>query len=388
MSIDTSIAPGRSRASSPNQTLSNKWYTSPQFFEYELEQIWRREWLCVAHAGQIPNEGDYLTVNIGPDPLIIVRRADGAIAAMSAVCRHRSMLVAEGRGNAKRLTCRYHGWAYALDGRLVSAPGMGQTPDFSRSPYGLPQLSVEVWKNFVFVNYDSQAAALAPRLAELEALLSPYDIEGLSPCPILRADREFASNWKLFLEGSLECYHCDSLHPVQHDPAPTRNTSSDLLPGHPAAIGLRVKTTHQDASFVPPLYKSLFPPLPGLSSVERTRMQWVMVLPNLVLSCYPDSVRGGFLLPVSAGRTVLRSQALYPDEVMSDESFRRTFEEQLAAERPMMQQDLDACEIVQASMNSSFWRPGPLASLEDTLVHFNTWLLERYGSSSGDFLVE
>lgn len=85
---------------------------------------------------------------------------------------------------------------------------------------------------------------------------------------------------------------------------------------------------------------------------------------------------------------MLRSQALYPDEVMSDESFRPTFEEQLAAERPMMQQDLDACEIVQASMNSSFWRPGPLASLEDTLVHFNTWLLERYGSSTGDFLVE
>jgi phenylpropionate dioxygenase-like ring-hydroxylating dioxygenase large terminal subunit len=207
------------------------------------------------------------------------------------------MLLAEGAGHCDRLLCTYHGWQYGLDGRLVAAPFMGRTDGFSRSEVSLPSLRVELWHDFVFVTYAAQPPPLAPRLRGIEPLLAPYGLDQLRLTPKPRAAREFAFNWKVFMEGSLECYHCDYLHPGQHDCAPTRLSEPDLLPADPGAIVLRVGTTHPDASFVPPDYRCQFPPLPGLDAEGRHRMQWIVVLPNLLISCYPDGVRAASCSP-------------------------------------------------------------------------------------------
>ncbi len=101
-------------------TLPPQCYTSPQFYEFELEAIFCKEWVCLGHVHQIPRPGDYFTITIGDDPLIVVRDESGDVRVVSAVCRHRGMVLAEGSGHCDRLlVCPYHEWSYdtGSDGR-------------------------------------------------------------------------------------------------------------------------------------------------------------------------------------------------------------------------------------------------------------------------------
>src|SRR5947207_1787301 len=102
-------------------------YTSPEFFDFEMRTIWSRDWLAVGRESQIPNPGDFLTVTMAGEPLIVVRDKTGEIHVLSAVCRHQGMILADGGGNCTTFTCPYHLWTYALDGRLLGAPAMERT---------------------------------------------------------------------------------------------------------------------------------------------------------------------------------------------------------------------------------------------------------------------
>src|ERR1044072_7505335 len=100
----SSVAVGRA------ETLPPRCYTDPEFFEFEKEAIFNHEWLCVGREDWIRNPGDYFTTSIIGEPLVITRNARREIKAMSSVCQHRAMLVAEGCGNARALLCPYHHW--------------------------------------------------------------------------------------------------------------------------------------------------------------------------------------------------------------------------------------------------------------------------------------
>jgi phenylpropionate dioxygenase-like ring-hydroxylating dioxygenase large terminal subunit len=104
------------------QTLPPECYTSAEFYEFEKEALYNHEWLCVGRADWVANPGDYFTTTLVGEPVVVARTLEGEIRAMSSVCQHRAMLVAEGHGNARGFLCPYHHWSYTLDGRLVAAP--------------------------------------------------------------------------------------------------------------------------------------------------------------------------------------------------------------------------------------------------------------------------
>ena len=116
-----------------------KAYTSAAFHEFELDAVWRSQWVAVGRVEEIPNVGDYSTISIGPEPLIVVRDSAEEILALSAVCRHRAMIVAEGAGNCKgRFVCPYHAWTYDRRGNLIGAPQMPS--EFDRRSAGLARV--------------------------------------------------------------------------------------------------------------------------------------------------------------------------------------------------------------------------------------------------------
>lgn len=104
-------------------------YTSEDWFAYEKEAVYPRSWLCVGRAGFLQHPGDYYTVTINDDPLIVVRGNDGQIRVMSAVCQHRGHILVEDQGCASTglFRCPLHAWSYDLEGRLKHAPEMRQT---------------------------------------------------------------------------------------------------------------------------------------------------------------------------------------------------------------------------------------------------------------------
>src|SRR5262245_45407552 len=154
-------------------------YTSLEFYARETERIFRRDWLYIGRADEVAEPGDYLCLDVLGEPLVMVRDGAGEVRVLSRICRHRAMPVGSGAGHARTFVCPYHTWTYALDGRLLGAPEMRETPGFDPAACRLPGLRSEVWEGFVFVSFDPEAPALGPSLAGLAALCRNYDLAGL-----------------------------------------------------------------------------------------------------------------------------------------------------------------------------------------------------------------
>jgi Rieske 2Fe-2S family protein len=204
--IDALIARQR-----PGFSLDQAFYADPEIFARDRERILRNHWIMAGHASQIPEPGDYLLFELAGESIILIRDAGGAIRAHYNVCRHRgSRVLLEPAGNARALTCRYHGWTYATDGRLLSAPRMRE--DFRADCHGLAPCAVRVVEGLIFV---SLSEGDGPPLDSVVAGLVPYlRLHGIGDARVAhRAVYPVRANWKLTVENYLECYHCKPAHP-------------------------------------------------------------------------------------------------------------------------------------------------------------------------------
>ncbi len=191
------------------ETLPAAAYTSEAFFELEKQKIFRKEWLAIGHIAQIPNEGDYFTIDILGDPLMAVRGPD-RIRVMSRTCLHRWAPVASGKGNTKLFSCPFHRWGYGLDGRLRVAPFMEKAEGFDPKKCSLPEIRSEIVLGTIYINFSGDAPELAPRLKGMIEEFAHVDMEDL----IVGFSTEFNCpfNWKIAVETFMECYHHIGAH--------------------------------------------------------------------------------------------------------------------------------------------------------------------------------
>jgi choline monooxygenase len=175
-------------------------------------QVLRPSWQFVGHESMAPGPGDYIADLAGGAPVVVVRDANGTLRGFHNVCRHRAgALVADGAGNCgESFICRYHGWRYALDGRLRTAPDFGHAPGFDPRRYGLFPVRVETWRGLMFVNLDPDAQPLAEFMAPIDAR---SDVQ-LAAYPLVeRRVHRIGCNWKTYVENYLEAYHLPIVHP-------------------------------------------------------------------------------------------------------------------------------------------------------------------------------
>ena len=224
--------------SAQSSWLPARCYTDPAFYDIEQDRVLARSWLAVGLAQQVAEIGDYFTVDVLDEPIIIVRDKDGEVRALSNVCPHRWMRVvghepdaplslrSDSEGTTKVFQCPYHLWSFDVNGAMIGAPGMEEAEDFDKADWCLPRIRAEVWGGLVFVNLDPDAAPLAPQLAALEPLAAEYELDRLvwkgEP---LEYDCDW--NWKLSVEAGSESYHHLALH---------RDILEDFLPAAMSAI--------------------------------------------------------------------------------------------------------------------------------------------------------
>jgi phenylpropionate dioxygenase-like ring-hydroxylating dioxygenase large terminal subunit len=190
--------------------LPQAFYRDPDIYQRDIEQIFLKSWLYAGHQSEIPKVGDWFLFEFDQESVIIVRSAENEINALLNVCRHRgSRVCVENSGCSKRLTCRYHGWTYDLEGKLRAAAHMGES--FDKSEIGLKKIRVEMLEGMIFVNFAEQAAPFSLVRDGLEDCLKPYGLENARVAH--RQSYSIASNWKLALENYCECYHCAPSHP-------------------------------------------------------------------------------------------------------------------------------------------------------------------------------
>lgn len=362
------------------ETLPPACYTDAGFYAFEKEALFAHEWLCVGRESWVVTPGDYFTTSMVDEPIIVSRDLKGAIHAMSGVCQHRAMLVAEGHGNARGFLCPYHHWAYGLDGQLVGAPAMGRTCNFDHKAVRLPAFKVELWLGFIFINMDPDAAPLAPRLTAVEAAIANYDLaraEGDRPGPA----GKFPWNWKVMFENNNDGYHASKLHhgPL-HDFVPSH--LAEFPESNPAdAAFLRYNgTLHPDASFNA-TQRALLPVFPGLTDVDRNRMTFANIPPTLSLVMMSDMVIYLILRPDGPESLEQDTGLLFAPGAANEPGFQHKVDMNMAAAGAIIAQDMHVDALVQKGLRSRYAPRGRYSWQEGAQGQFNRWLVRRYADT-------
>ena len=191
-------------------SLEQPFYTDPDYFQVDLELIWYRDWLFAAHDCEIPKPGNYVTLQVGDYPVVIVRDRQGQVRAFHNSCRHRGSRVCPGgKGASARLVCPYHQWTYDLDGKLLFARQMG--PDFDPSQFSLKPVACETVGGYIFICLAEEPADFAALRATVEPFFKPHRLTEARVA--FESTIVEKGNWKLVWENNRECYHCAGNHP-------------------------------------------------------------------------------------------------------------------------------------------------------------------------------
>lgn len=361
-------------------TLPPVLYTSEEVLAFEREALFAKEWLCVGRAERIPKPGDWFTVTITGEPLIVLRDKEGQVRCLSAVCQHRAMQVCQGEGNSTTFKCPYHHWIYGQDGRLLGAPAMERTEGFDKSDFGLPQMRVEQWMGFVFVNLDPDAAPLAPTLARYSKYLTNYHLTE-AVCPGTFTLEDMPWNWKVMFENFNDGYHANRLHQYVQDFCPSNMSAFPEPWDDDSNVIFRTSGyTHMDGGFNA-THRVIMPVFPDLTDEERTRSTFALIPPTLCFGTAPDQCFFFIVRPKTAQTIDVEIGYIFHPSALDDPLFDEKIALSDAGVQVFVRQDQDATTKVQRGLNSRFAPRGRYSWQEESHVQFNRWLVQRYRSA-------
>ncbi len=393
--LETLPDSGSHAASAP--MLPRECYTSPEFFEFERLAVFPRSWVCVGREEQIPNIGDYLAPTIGVEPLLVVRRTDGSIGAMSAICRHRGLVIATEAGSAGRaFRCPLHVWTYDLHGNFVGAPYLESHDDMEclRKNAKLPEVRLELWHGFLFVNLDPEAQPLAPSLAKVEPFWANYENADLVAVPPTPGDKPLPWNWKIHAENFTDAYHPEFVHRGTHDFAPSVHAEGGVeftaMSDADNAIVRTVPLLQADGGMTDTGWgpEAAFPAIESLAPEQRKRLTFVLIPPSMTLIFAPGAVAYQLITPLGAEATLASNDRVTAGGWLLPRSTRdrNDFAERAATVREgakkIWLQDIPVNLGIQAGKKSRFTPDGHYVPLEKTLVQFNAWLLRAYRAAA------
>jgi phenylpropionate dioxygenase-like ring-hydroxylating dioxygenase large terminal subunit len=343
-------------------------YTSPSFAQLEDRHIFGQEWLCAGRAESLPKPGDYLTMKIAGEPVVVLRDRDGEIRAMSNVCRHRMSVLLEGRGSAKTITCPYHAWTYNLDGSLRGAPAMTQNESFCKDQVQLPKLRCELWHGWIMVTLNPDAPSPAARLSGLDDLIGKYQMENYQEN--FRESFRWATNWKVLAENFMESYHLPMCH------ADTIGGHVDLMkmvcPEGTDAYNYHFILKNDDLDL------ALAHPSNTILQGDERRTTWLLAIyPSLMITLTPGYFWYLSLTADGPGHVnVMFGGGLAP-EFVNDPKSAEHFAKLKTLLDEVNDEDKGCTERVFQGLCASMSEPGPLSHLERPNYEFAQYIAAR-----------
>ncbi|HWJ39117.1 MAG TPA: aromatic ring-hydroxylating dioxygenase subunit alpha [Sphingomicrobium sp.] len=340
-------------------------YFDPEFFEAEKKAFLRAAPQVVCHESEIATPGEWRTLDYLGESIIVMRGDDGTPRAFSNVCRHRGSRLVDGSGGcAKLLTCPYHAWSYARDGRLVGVPHRNEYPDLRTDQLGLVPVELESWHGFLFIRLESGAPKVAEMMQPYEEEVAPYRFSDLRAIGRV-THRQRQLNWKTIADN-----YSDGLHiPIGH-PGLTRlfgrnyrieaNKYVDRMEGD------LVEKPSANAS--ERAYQQLLPRVDHLPESHQRKWLYYKLFPNVAFDIYPDQVDFMQFLPVSATETVIREISYAIPDHRREMRVARHLNWRI--NRRVNAEDTELITRVQLGMQSPAYRPGPLGTSEVCLRSF------------------
>ena len=360
-----------------SETLPGPAYTSEAFYQLEVEQIFLKDWIGVGHISQVPNVGDYFTVDLFGELLMVVRGPD-RIRVLSRICLHRWAPVAEGSGNAKLFSCPFHKWGYALDGRLLGAPFMEKAEGFEPRNCSLPEIRSEIIESLgiIFITFSKTIGSISERLEEMTTRLKNWKINELVAVwpKVMEAD----FNWKIQLETGQECYHHFAAHPNTfevHYPSKLSWTEPMKAAWSICHSPPREDATDEDLTIGLPIF-------PDLTAEERRVFDLYHMFPLTRLAVFTDRVRLGMLMPMGPKKLRLKTIMLVRPETAANEVL---IQEKFGAFQAFLDkaaEEDNAIDVMQqVGAQSIYARPGRLSHLEAGVWHIAEYVRARLSAN-------
>jgi choline monooxygenase len=330
-------------------TLPAPVYRDPVILEEEKSRVFGASWQLVGREDQVARPGEFFTARIADEELLLVRGEDGALRALSNVCRHRAGPVASGAGSCRVLKCGYHGWSYGLDGRLLGTPEFEGVEGFRREDVRLPVFAVGAWIGLVFAHIDSLAP---PLVSTLDDLAGRLEGKGLGAMRLaFRRAWTLDCNWKIYVDNYLEGYHIPLVHPglmkeldyAAYRTETFRSTSMQISPIKPVEGGrLRTGGTSDEAEY-----------------------WWIW--PNLMLNVYPDNFSTNLILPLGPEKTRTVFEWFFHDRERPE--VQAKVRETVAFSDEIQREDIAICEAVQRGVRSRTYDRGRYSAKRESGVH-------------------
>ncbi len=340
-------------------------YDDAEFSAVERETVFAPSWQIICHVNDIPNRGDWHSLDYIGESVIVLRGQDDVLRAFTNICRHRGSRLLDGSsGCAKKLVCPYHAWTYELDGRLTGLPDSISYPGINKSDHGLAPVSLEIWNGFVFVRLTDGGPSVAEMMTPYATMIAPYRFEELQALGRVTL-RPRDVNWKNVGDN-----YSDGLHISVAHPGLTRlfgkSYGVEAEPHVDRMWGDMVERPSDNWS--ERMYQKLLPPVSHLPQDRQRHWLYFKLWPNIAFDIYPDQVDFMQWLPVSPTTCIIReiSYAL-PDDRREMRAARYL---NWRINRQVNVEDTVLIKRVQQGMASRSFSVGPLSDKEVCLRHF------------------
>jgi carnitine monooxygenase subunit len=340
-------------------------YHDAAYFQVEMDRVIRPSWQIVCHASDIPNVGDWHSLDLLNESIIVMRGDDGGLRAFHNMCRHRASRLVDGdTGCAKKLVCPYHGWTYEKDGQLTGVPNRADYPGLKPDTLGLKPVEMEDWNGFIFIRLEGGGPSVAEMMAPYDAMVAPYRFRELQAFGRVTL-RPRDVNWKSVADN-----YSDALHiPVAH-PGLTRLFGR----GYGVEAESHVDRMWGDmvdrpsANISERAYQKFLPPTPHLPEAAQRHWLYFKLWPNVAFDIYPDQVDFMQFIPVSPTQTLIREIAYALPDARREMKAARYLNWRI--NRQVNAEDTALIARVQAGMESKHYTPGPLGESEVCLRGF------------------
>jgi choline monooxygenase len=324
-------------------TIPAEWYIDPRVAALERRTVWSRTWQLVGRAAQVAQPGEFVTAEVGGEPVLVVRGNDGVLRGFFNVCRHHAAAVMTAPcGKVDRLRCPYHGWTYDLAGQLRGVPEFDGVCEFDRAATGLVPLAVATWEGLVFVHLDADPLPLERYLGELVGQVAPLGLGALQFCE--RREYSLACNWKVFVDNYLDGgYHVPHLH---------RSLNSILT-----YTDYTIECFERFCLQSSPIEDGTTAD-PATAASRKGRALYYWVYPNLMLNWYQGHLDTNLVVPLAVDRTKVVFEFFFDDlSAARGEANRQS----IAVSERIQDEDVAICESVQRGLGSRAYRAGRLS---------------------------
>ena len=333
-------------------TIPAPWYFDERLAQLERESVFAANWQMVGHLDLVKEAGQFFTIDVNNEPLVVVRGDDGKLRAFYNVCRHHAAaVVPEAQGCAKNFRCPYHGWTYGNDGSLKGMVEFEGVCNFDRADNGLVPVRVETWENFVFVNLDGRASSLREFLGKVPELVAPLKIAET----FKYFDRRIYTlncNWKVYVDNYLDGgYHVPHAHKglssvVEYTKYTIENFERACLQSSPldssGAVESSIGSTRQGTAF------------------------YLWVHPNFMINAYSGVMDTNLVLPLGVNKCAVIFDYYFTD---TSPAAAKHHQESIAVSEKVQDEDMAICDSVQRGLRSRAYVAGRLSLRREAGEH-------------------